>query len=192
MSKTDSIPGFSIEAMQSGNEQAFEVLFRYFYKMLYFFSKRITDDTAVAEEITTGTFLKLWQRRGDFYHIAAIKSFLYISARNACLDYLDARQRKIRHYRALDDLAGDAEEHILDEIFRTEVLQQIYHAMDQLPARYSEVLKLAYMEGLQNTDIARQLQVPLSTINTRKARGLAALKKLLPRHSFVLLLGLLP
>ena len=39
-------------------------------------------------------FLKVWEKRADFYFVAAIKSFLYMSVRNACLDYL--RHQKVQ------------------------------------------------------------------------------------------------
>jgi RNA polymerase sigma-70 factor (ECF subfamily) len=192
MSNTDTIPGFSIEAMQSGDERAFEQLFRHFYKVLYFFTKRLTGDTFAAEEICAAVLFKLWQRRRDFDNLKPIKAFLYICAKNACLDYLDRQQRKDRHYKALRNVSEITEERILDDLYRAEVIHQVYYAIEQLPHKYAQIMKLAYIKGLKNNEIAHVLNMPLSTVNTQKARGLAALKKLLPRHFFTILLTMFP
>lgn len=193
MEQENYIPeSFSIEALQSGDERAFEAVFRIYFKPLRYFARQITNDQEAAADAATESLLKFWDHRQNFDNFQSVRAFLYISTKNACLDHLDAVHRRGSHHEAFANQTDFSENDILDEIYKAEVLQQVYYAIDQLPEKYGKILKLSYIEGLKNKEIAEKLDIPVSTVNTQKARGLDVLKKSLPKHSFLLLLAILP
>src|SRR4051812_17685683 len=78
---------------QKGDQLAFKAVYEKFYESVYRFTKRLTEDTHEGENIALDLFVKLWERRENFETLQNIKAFLFISARNACLNFLKARKR---------------------------------------------------------------------------------------------------
>lgn len=192
MSNGDIISGFSIEALRRGDESSFRMLFEYLYQPLCYFGLKITGDLSVAEEIAGDSFLKLWQRHKGFDSLVAIKSFLYISIRNGCLNHIKGEQRRIRRETDWGSAQGMFEEpNIIGQIIATEALLEIRTAISGLPEHYKRVLHLAFNEGLKNTEIAAKLGLPQSTVDNQKARGIQLLQKTISKKNFLALLYIL-
>src|SRR5689334_21843027 len=82
---------------KKGSKEAFEEVYNTYHLQLYYFVRKITGNPEEAEDITSETFVKLWQLCARFETLQNIKAFLFIAARNASLDYL----------RYLKRVAGD-------------------------------------------------------------------------------------
>lgn len=184
---------FSIEALQNGDEQAFEVVFKAYYRALCYFGERILSNAQLAEETACNVLLKLWEKRRDFSDKNAIKAFLYISTRNACLNLLDKETRRRRREDTLAATADVSEESVMANIYHAEALRNIYNAIEKLPEKYARVIRMAYVDGKSNEEISEELHLPQSTVRNQKARGLSALKKQFPDgalHLILVLIGL--
>ena len=55
-------------------------------------------------------------------------------------------------------------------------------ALAELPHRYRSVLVLRYYAGYTLQEVADHLEVPLPTVKTWSARGLASLRKQAPKN----------
>ena len=181
---------FCIEALQNGDQRAFEVIFHQYYSALCYFANRMLEDSYGSEEVVCNVLLILWQKRRNFPNEAAIRAFLYISVRNACLNRLDKESRRRRQEQALS-FTDDADDSIIEHIFQAEALRRIHQAIDALPEKYGRVIRMAYVDGMKNEEIAETLNLPQSTVRNQKARGLVALKKNLPDGVFSLLVALI-
>jgi len=185
---------FSMEAFKMGDGQAFKALFTRYYQPLCYFSRQIAGEQGAAEEIAVDSFLKAWQRHKEFETLPALKAFLYIAARNASLDHLKKERRRQRREERWHGDLGEVEgssNTLLNRIIKTEVLQEIRQAIALLPRHYEQVLDLSFNQGLKSKEIAGKLGIPLSTVDSRKTRGLDLLKKLLSDKSFLTVLLLL-
>src|ERR1044072_7709388 len=76
-----------------GIEKAYELVFKAYYVPLMVFSIKLCGDADEGEDIAMGIFQALFQRHKLFSTEENIKAFLYISARNRCLNFLKARKR---------------------------------------------------------------------------------------------------
>lgn len=177
---------FCIEALQNGDQRAFEIVFHQYYAALCYFANRILEDSYGSEEVVASVLLTLWQKRKNFPSEAAIRAFLYISVRNACLNQLDKESRRRRREQAFS-FTDNGDDSIIEHIFQTEALRRIHQAIDSLPEKYGRVIRMAYVDGMKNEEIADTLNLPQSTVRNQKARGLVALKKNLPDGVFSLL-----
>ena len=72
----------------------FKEIFDRYYLPVKSYGFQYIEDDEIVEDFVQDAFLKVWEKRADFYFVAAIKSFLYMSVRNACLDYL--RHQKVQ------------------------------------------------------------------------------------------------
>lgn len=61
-----------------------------------------------------------------------------------------------------------------------EAFDAVLQAIDALPLRYRQVLRLRLVHGLQPIEIARALEVPVGTVRAQVHRGLQRLRNVLP------------
>lgn len=180
-----SVPAFTGSLPDGNNHRdpdAFNRLFHHFYPMLVLFARRMVHDKLVAEDIVAEVFFKLWQRGIRFHCQSTAKAFLYISTRNACVNHLQqagfqAGVREQLGYLRRDD----AEQPVMTEIVRAEVLREVRALVATLPRQCRAVMQLSYLGGMSNEEIANRLQLSIHTVRNQKARGIKLLRrKLLP------------
>ena len=81
------------------------------------------------------------------------------------------------------------EEDVSEKIIRAEVVNELFKAIELLPAACREIFRLGYIEGLSNPKIAEVLDVSVNTVKTQKQRGIKILRNVLrPEAIFLLLL----
>jgi RNA polymerase sigma-70 factor (family 1) len=160
-----------------GNPNHFDYLFNRLYPTLVQFAKRFVQDKQVAEDIVTETFLKLWVRQANFISPQSAKSFLYISTRNACFNYLEQAKYHGRVKEILQHILDDHQESIDKEITRSEVKRMVFHLVSELPSQCRKVLLLYYLKGLTNQQIADKLGLSTNTVRNHKVRALKMVRE---------------
>lgn len=176
-----------IQAFQLGEERAFDFFFRKYYAALCFFASSYLNDTDAAEDVVQECFVKLWSRHTVMRNPDAIKSFLYTSVRNACLNELRKQRLEDRSLSALTYLGETMSDDDLNEVTRAETIRQVHAQIQELPPRIQQVFRMFYLEGKNYSQIAHELQTSPETVRKQKARALVLLReKLLP--FFVVLL----
>jgi RNA polymerase sigma-70 factor (ECF subfamily) len=61
----------------------------------------------------------------------------------------------------------------------TERQRRVRDALDALPGEQRQLIERAYFEGLTQSEMAAQLDVPLGTVKTRVRTGLQTMRRLL-------------
>lgn len=167
-----------------------EYLFNAYYSRLCYFADKMISDKDAAEDIVQDSFMKYWDRQNNFDNEPSVKTFLYLTVRNACLNVL-RHEGVEKKFAKTQENKHKEDEKILEHIIRAEVLGEINKAIEELPQGCRQVLKLAYFESMKNDEIAGQLGVSVNTVKTQKARALQLLRLKLDPSSFLALLILL-
>lgn len=172
------------------DELEFSDIFKKYYSSLCIFAERIVgveDARDVIEEL----FIGLWEKDKELQNEEHLRAFLYHSAKNACLNFLksDLRAKELNTVYVKE--FSDNEDLYLAEITRSELLRKLHIAIDELPQQCGNIIKLGYIDGLKNSQIADQLGLSVQTVKNQKLRGIALLKKKFPYGQFILLLLLL-
>jgi len=149
-----------MDSFQKGAADALHSLVQQFYSPLTLFADRLLKDRAAAEDIVGESFIKLWNKKNDFETVQNIKAFLYITVRNASLNYLKQAKRDSLSKQQLAYLQSEKEEFVLNSMIRAEVLKEILQEIERLPEQCGKVLKLGYLEGLKNQEIADPAVAP--------------------------------
>jgi RNA polymerase sigma-70 factor (ECF subfamily) len=162
-----------------------EELFREYYARLCHYAYQFTSDTESARDIAQEAFV-IYLAEQEHVHPAAIKNFLYTTVRNACLNTL-------RHDKVVDRFMQQQPAQPVEEagamhaIIKAEVLAQIYQALKSLPAECQRIIRMGYIEGLRNQQIADTLNISINTVKTQKKRGLQLLRLRLPPELYAIL-----
>jgi RNA polymerase sigma-70 factor (family 1) len=166
-----------IDRLKEADPDAYSAFFNYYYAPLCYFAAQLVRDRPAAEDIVKDTFIKLWQKHGDFESPQNVKAFLYITVRNASLNFLRHMAVRENTQKELRYLGKDREEAVaLNAMIKTEVLKEVYGQIEKFPEKRKHIFKLAYLEGMKNEEIANLLDISVSTVKTQKARAILALR----------------
>jgi RNA polymerase sigma-70 factor (ECF subfamily) len=174
----------AVIAFKNGHTTSLPALRDEYYPALCRFADGLLGDPSAADDIVAEIFVLLSKKRQDFETLQTINAFLYLSTRNACLNYLRKAERDsllktgLRRY-----LDSDQEGFVLNEVIREEVLQQIQAAVELLPYHCRQVFKMCYLEGLSNTEVAERFRLSVHTVKNHKVRAIGLLRLKFPAHS---------
>ncbi len=172
-----------IEDIKGGNKAAFRELFEDYYPVLCVFAMRYLHDEEQSKDIAQETLLTYWQKRADFEDILKVKGYLYMVARNRCLNVLK-RVRVDEHY--LRELTLEPDFIFEDEVVRQETYLLVRKAVDALPCQMRRIIELA-MAGKRNAEIAVELAIAEGTVHTLKKTAYKKLRDHLKQHFYLLL-----
>ncbi len=162
--------------LKRGNSQAMISFFELYYAPLCYFAERLVHNRPAAEDIVEDSFMKLWKKHSDFESIQNIKAFLYITTRNACLNYVKQVQRDSASKKEIAYLSAGKEDFVLNAMIRSEVLREIYQAIEKLPAQSKKVFKMSVLDNMKNQEIAAELSVSIHTVKNQKMRAMQLLR----------------
>lgn len=166
-----------LHRLAEGDLHCFRSLMEWYFPVLCGFAERFVMDKALAEDIVQNTFIRVWERHTSFENILSLKKFLYVTTRNGCLNALRDRQRAEKRNARFVQQGVEDERFAIDEIIYAEMLAHVRKMMETLPGRMKEVFKLAYVEGLNNQEIADRLQLSPQTVRNQKTRALQLIKE---------------
>ena len=149
-------------------------IFKKYYLPIRSFAWRFVKDNDIAEDIVQDCFLNVWEKRLTFRVIAEIRSYLYTSTRNACLDYLKHEQIKQKH--AIQLLATISQEEEQEYILEEEVDALIYQAIGTL-SQQAQKMVIMTLNGDSNLEIAKKLNVTINTVKSTKLKAYQILRK---------------
>jgi RNA polymerase sigma-70 factor, ECF subfamily len=167
---------------QEGDAAAFGDLFERHARKIYNYCFRRTADWALAEDLTSTTFLIAWRSIGrESLQADSALPLLYGIATNA----LRNRRRSTRRGRdalARLPLAGTAEPDFADDAVRRAddeaAMRELLELFSRLPRHEQDVLALCEWSGLSYEETAAALAIPIGTVRSRLARGRHRLREL--------------
>lgn len=138
-------------------------------------------DRDEAEDIIIGIFSTFWNMRSNFESINNIKAFLYITAKNRCLNFLQYRERQSAGKKALNThlMSSNQMEETDNRIVKSDFYYQVFKEVQQLPDQCREIFILTYYKGLTSGEIAGKLDISVSQVTTQRSRAIKYLKNIL-------------
>jgi RNA polymerase sigma-70 factor (ECF subfamily) len=160
-----------VAAMAAGDRKALAALYERHAPLLLGLALRIVRDRREAEDLLHDVFLEAWRSARDFDpKRGRVRTWLAIRMRSRALDL----QKSARVSRSSGDDGLDV---IVDEAERASPDHaRVRSALAALGPDQRKVLELAYFEGLSCTEIAERVAIPVGTVKSRLAAGLARLR----------------
>lgn len=123
-------------------------------------------DEEKALDVAQESFYKFYSRARESYTPENALAFVYITAKNHCLDLLRQGKYKTEYIETLSpDLFAD--DFFLDEITRQEMYRLLHLAIEELKGRSYQIAQLA-LDGKSNQEIADELKISVNTLKTLK------------------------
>jgi RNA polymerase sigma-70 factor (ECF subfamily) len=165
--------------------RAFRRLFDAHFDELCRYVYRYVQSVEDAKDLVHDTFLRLWRQRSQVDLTGDVRSYLYAIARNQSVDQLRRRQveARWRQRHAAPELVEHGEAVALDaeqQLASAELSAAIQRAVDALPARQRDVLRMRWQQQASYEGIAAALGISTKTVGVHMTRAIAHLRETLP------------
>ncbi len=162
--------------MKSGDESAFDYLFNFYYPGLVVYANRFLVNNHLAEEIVQGIFVKLWQDRRYIEINSSVKSYVFQSVKNKCLDILKHRKIKDHYASKVRHEAETSNEETWDTYVESELYLILIREIEKLPPECQKVFRYSRMRNLSNKEIAEKLGISVRTVENQISKALKILR----------------
>jgi RNA polymerase sigma-70 factor (ECF subfamily) len=162
--------GRLLRAARRGDLTAQEALFRRHWRPMYRAAYLVVQDAAAAEDVAQEAFLAAIRSLDRFDLGRPLRPWLHRIAINRAIDLVRARQLR-REVRAESPEAGSIQDPALTD--------RMIAALGALPVEQRAVIVMRYLLEYTPGEIARSLELPRGTVNSRLRRGLDRLAEAL-------------
>jgi RNA polymerase sigma-70 factor (ECF subfamily) len=143
--------------------------------MLVLFANRFLSSIGESEDLVQDVFIDLWEKNNEFPNEISLKIFMYKVVRNKCYNIL--KHNKIKNKYAENVIQSIEDDNLfLKQILEDETVKQLYDAIEILPNRKKEIIKLS-LKGMKNNEIAEELDIKLQTVKTLKSQSYKILRE---------------
>jgi RNA polymerase sigma-70 factor (ECF subfamily) len=176
-----------VEEAMDGSESAYTALVSKYRRGLSFHIAKMISDQSKVEDLVQETFVKAFTNIQRYHKGYAFSTWLYRIGTNHTIDYL--RKKKLQTL-SIDEPVGSGEGEMKMQlpdhstqtdrgIIRSERQQMVRDAIESLPSKYREVIKLRHMQEMSYQEIVEVTGRPLGTVKAHLFRAREMLYKAL-------------
>jgi len=172
------------------DNHAFSEIYNRYWPLLYKHALRMLKEENESEDVVQEVFTKLWQKAPSLTVNTSIGAYLYVSTRNAILNFFSKNQV---HHAYLTDLGKflDQAQEITDHRIRERILAKLIEfEITKLPPRMREVFELKRKQNLSYKEIADVMNISELTVKTQMNKAISSLRTKFGTHLPVFYLSL--
>ncbi|QHT71364.1 RNA polymerase sigma-70 factor [Rhodocytophaga rosea] len=169
--------------LKSGDETAFREIYHKYHKPLHFIAYKYLKNNDLSDDALQDIFLKLWINRESLNENLSLKGFLFTSLKNHLLNIL--RNHKVHQSKQSE--AASSMEVIVNEtegnLQYGEYNQIVQNGIEKLSPQKKHIFKLRALDGLNNEEVARELQLSINTVKFQFSQATKFLRKYLKKEA---------
>ena len=172
----------ALDALKNGNREAFEWIYSKYYLQLCFYAEKMMESGETSQEtedIVQDVFMNLWTSRETLVVKVSMKSYLYGSVRNFCMNHIKHLNIRREYHDSVLAIIVEASDSSNPMTMMTakETKLEIERAMDALPEADRKIITLAFQEERSYKDIAKEMGISENSVGSLLKRAKEKLKK---------------
>jgi len=168
-----------IKHLKKGNEDAYALLVKTYYKSLCDYALGLSRNKFKAEDIVQNVFIRIWEQRSKIKSGFSLKSFLYKAVYN---EFVNQYRKEVsigkmeRKYFDSINLIYEEKDEDLNRL-----ILLVENEIEQLPPKCKEIFLLSKKEGLTYAEIAIYLNVSIKTVENQMCIAFSTIRKKMER-----------
>lgn len=156
------------------------------YQRLVRYADRLVNKMAAldAEDVVHDVIVRFFARPSGTLPIDRLAAYFYRAIRNRVLDLYRTHQPMESIDASLTaegethllNLLADAQSDVVIQVEQRQLQEQLYRAINNLPANEREVLIATEFAGRKFADLAHEMNIPIGTLLSRKSRAISRLR----------------
>jgi len=180
----------TLAKIKLGHEEAFSDFYDLYVEQIYRFIYFKVSNAEEAQDITSETFMRLWQYILNNQEISNVRALLYRIARNLIIDFYRDKGRglEVGFIDNYDNENDDDDSHNhplsanISEVIDIKITMEVVKsALTEIKENHREVVVLHYIEGLEIKEIAEILEKTEGNVRVLLHRGIQELKGILSK-----------
>ncbi len=173
--------------VKKGNKQAFKVLFDTFFVRLLFYACRFVDEET-GKDIVQDVFIYVWENKEDIVMGDSFVSFLYEIVYNKAVNILRHNKVKeknlaeIQMIQKVQDYFSPYNNPAFEQLINDENYEKMKTAIDDLPERGKQCIRMSYMQGLTAKEISKILNISPRTVETHIYNSIKLLREMFNKN----------
>ena len=159
---------------RAGDDSAYSELMRRHYKGVVNYIYRFTNMRDNSEDLAQEVFFRVYRSARNWKPEAKFSTWLYKIATNVCLTHLKGRRRNLS-LDEIEETKGDVQDagvDITDDIiYRKEMKDVIFKALESLPEREKIAIMLCKYEGFSYEEVSEVLECTVGAVKAYVHRG---------------------
>jgi RNA polymerase sigma-70 factor, ECF subfamily len=160
----------------------FEIIFKAHYSSLCSYANQYLKDLDASEEVVQEVMLRIWMNRESLRIETSLRSYLFRSVRNGCLNMLKHEEIKNEHRILTEKKQGDTTPSGEEFLIASELQQRIRKSIEDLPFERRKIFIMSRYEGLTYHQIAERLRISIKTVENQMGKALKTLKEELSEY----------
>ncbi len=167
--QSEYTPDSALDALKRGDEGAFEYLYNYSKKAVFYCAYSILKDRGLAEDIMQNTFIKVRQYAYSYQKGTKPLAWITTIARNLSINEHNKRKREVytdfSDYKVSATYSMSDDKYVLDSAFKC------------LRERERQLVIMHVLGGLKHRELAEIFNMPLGTVLFKYNSALKKLRK---------------
>lgn len=170
-----------LKKAQAGSDQALTDLYNAYFERIYTFIFYRVSHKETAEDLTEDVFIKVFNKLRSLSELKAFEGWLFQIARNKVIDYYRSKKELV----SLEDIENTLEyETNVVDVVNLQTQQTLFiKLLRELTSEQQQVIKLKFIEDIDNDVIAQMLNKTEGAIRVIQHRAIAKLKELIEHVS---------
>lgn len=163
-------------ALQSGDPDAYQLVFDKYYEHLFSFANSYTNDPHQSKDIVQEAFLRLWVTRKKINQNVSVLALLHKISYNI---FIDNYRKNKREKAYLDSFAYEQLVNLIheDDSEKNKRIKKIRSAINGLPPRCKKVFEMSKLEGYKYTEIAKKMNISVKTVEVQMGKAFSRIRK---------------
>ena len=173
-----------VSLLKQKDKEAIPILYDQYASALYGVILKIVGSQQIAEDVLQETFIKIW-RNGDQYDPKKGRLFTWLLniARNTAIDKRRSAGFKKNSKNQLLESSVYYREGLTTSNNPDHIgLRELVDGLDE---KYRQILELVYFKGFTQSEVVKELNIPLGTVKSRTRIALRELRKLFETHKVI-------
>lgn len=181
----------AVQKLKKGDTLAFTRLFYAYENRLFGYAASLLPDKKDAEEIVQEVFYQVWKNRHRLDETKSFKSFLFTISKRLIYKVIRKRTQALV-YQQQQVVESEGNWSSTEDLYHYHELESnIHKIVDSMSCKRRQVFIMSRFQGLNNQEIASQLNISLSTVENHINKALRILKERLNHYDSQPLLFLL-
>ncbi|RAJ91120.1 RNA polymerase sigma-70 factor (ECF subfamily) [Larkinella arboricola] len=176
--------------LKQGDRQAFERLYRKYWRSLFDRAYKRLQSREETEELVQELFTQLWARRDSLVITSSLEAYLFTALRNQIFSHLRTRIVQRKYATLLVQREHQPFNPVEDQIYYEELAATFQNSVEKLPEKYRTVYQLSRHQNLTYREIAKHLNLPIDTVEKQMSKALQLLRMYLKDYVIAVVLSL--
>ena len=169
---------------RAGDLSALQTLISRWQRRIYYYVLTLVQDRTMAWDLSQEVWLAVIAGLGKLRRVQNFSTWVYRIAHNKAVSYLRKKHRLNEQEQGLPELVEERAEPPPDRLCAAEDARLVHECLLELPLAQRESLSLFYLDDLSLDEIARLLEVPRGTVQSRLHYGRIKMGQLLLKKGY--------